>query len=226
MENDNIKQNESKESRELALHYMATLVDVARESFLILDRDLRVISANPTFYKAFQVSSKETENQLLYELGNGQWNIPELRKLMEEILPRKKVVKDYEVKHVFETIGEKIMLLNARQIDTVQLIILAIEDVTIKEDLVEKLAKYTKGLEAQVAERTAELAKRIKELELVNRSMVGRELKMVELKKEIEDLKEKVNNGSPRSSSGGAGNGKNGNGSGNGKNGNGNHKSR
>jgi len=224
MENDNIKQNESKESRELALHYMTTLVDVARESFLILDHDLRVISANPIFYKVFQVSPKETENQFLYKLGNGQWDIPELRKLMGEILPRKKVVKDHEVKHVFEAIGEKIMRLNARQIDSVQLIILAIEDITIKEELAEKLAKYTKGLEAQVAERTAELAKRIKELELVNRSMVGRELKMVELKKEIEDLKKKVNNGSPRSSSGGAGNGKNG--SGNGKNGNGNHKSR
>jgi len=63
--------------------------------------------------------NRTTEGKLLYELGNGQWNIPELRKLLEEILPSKKVVKDYKVEHVFQTIGEKTMLLNAKQIDTV-----------------------------------------------------------------------------------------------------------
>ena len=104
------------------------------------------------------------------------------------------------------------MLLNARQIDTVKLIILAIEDITDKENLKEKLAEYTKGLENKIAERTKELADKIKELELTNRSMVGRELKMVELKKEIVDLKKRVKNGN------GNGNHKNGNG------GNGNHK--
>ena len=192
MKNNKITQNELKESKELALHYMKTLVDVARESFLILDSDLRVISANPTFYQVFRVSPKETEHVFLYELGNGQWNIPELKKLLEEILPKKKVVKDYEVKHVFETIGEKTMLLNAKQVDAVQLIILAIEDISVSKELREKLANYTKGLEVTIAKRTAELADRVKELESVNKSMVGRELKMVELKKEIEDLKKKA----------------------------------
>ncbi len=195
MEDNKVKGNGFKKSKELALHYMETIVAVARESFLILDSNLRVISANPTFYQVFRVSSKETENKLLYELGNGQWNIPELRRLLEEILPKKKGVKDYEVKHNFQTIGRKTMLLNGRQIDTVQLIILAIEDITIREELEEKLAKYTKGLEAQVASRTAELADRIKELEVANKSMIGRELKMVELKKEIEALKKRNKNG-------------------------------
>ncbi|MFA5877163.1 MAG: hypothetical protein WC880_02240 [Candidatus Paceibacterota bacterium] len=65
----------SKESQELALHYMKTLVEVARESFLILDSNLRVVSANPTFYQNFQVSPEQTENVLLYELGNGQWTM-------------------------------------------------------------------------------------------------------------------------------------------------------
>ena len=119
-------------------------------------------------------------------------------------------MKNYEVTHVFETIGKKTVLLNARQIDTVQLIILAIEDITDRKNLEEKLAKHTKGLEIKVAERTMELADRVKELEMINKSMVGRELKMIELKKEIENLKKLVKNG----------NGKNGNG----KNHNGNDK--
>ena len=218
-----MENNKLKNSREQALHYIKTLVDVARESFLILDANFRVLEANPVFYETFQVLQEKTMNAFLYDLGNGQWNIPELKKLLEEILPNKKIVKDYEVKHVFEAIGEKTMLLNARQIDAVQLIILAIEDITVKEELEKKLATYAKELEHKIAERTAELADKIKELKLINKSMVGREIKMVELKKEIENLKKRVKNG----------NGKNGNGfiklftggrNGNGKNGNGNHK--
>lgn len=185
----NNEESGTNESKKTALHYMQTLVEVARESFLILDADLRVISANPVFYQNFKVLPEQTENVLLYELGNGQWNIPELKNLMEQILPDKKTVKDYEVTHVFETIGEKTIVLNARQIDTVQLIILAMEDITVRKELEDKLAEHTKGLEIQVAERTAELEKRVKELEGLNKTMVGRELKMVELKKEIGALK-------------------------------------
>lgn len=214
MENNKIKKNELKESKELALHYMQTLVDVARESFLILDHDLRVISANPTFYEVFQVFPKETEGRLLYDLGNKQWNIPELKKLLEEILPYKKIVKDYEVTHNFESIGEKTMRLNSRQIDQVQLIILAIEDVTKEENLGKKLAEYAKGLETKITDRTRELADKVKDLELINKSMIGRELKMVELKEEIERLKKQIKNGNGKN---GNGNGKNGNS----KNGNG-----
>ncbi len=204
MKNDK-KQNTQKESKDLALHYMKTLVDVARESFLILDADLRVVEANPTFYSNFKVTPKETENVLLFKLGNGQWDILELKHLLKEILPDKKDVRDYEVTHVFEKIGEKTILLNAKQIDSVQLIILAMEDVTEKKDLSLKLSDYTKGLEAKVTERTKDLSDRIKELEILNKTMVGRELRMVELKKEIEYLNKLKKNG-------------------NSKNGNGNHK--
>jgi hypothetical protein len=167
------------ESREIALHYMKTLVEVARESFLILDSELRVVLANPTFY---------TENVFLYELGNGQWDIPVLRSLLEEILPLKKVVKDFEVTHTFQKIGAKTILLNARQIDidTAHMIVLAMEDITIRKDLEQKLADYTTGLEETVAKRTGEIAERVQELELLNKVMVGRELKMIELKQELE----------------------------------------
>jgi hypothetical protein len=193
MKNKKIKKDKLIGSKEIALHYMKTLVDVARESFLILDSNLKVLSANPIFYDSFQVKPKQTENKLLYQLGNGQWDIPELKKLMEEILPKEKTVNNYEVTHVFEKIGKKTMLLNAGQIDSVQLIILAIEDISSRKELEEKLDEYMKGLEAKVVLRTEELTGRIKELESLNKTMVGRELKMVELKKEIENLKKLVN---------------------------------
>ena len=175
MNDDKVKRGEAKDSKELALHYMKTLAEVARESLLILSSDLRVISANPMFYENFQVSPGETETRLLYELGNGQWDIPELKKLMEDILPSKKVVKNYEVTHLFQKIGQKTILLNARQIDSVQLIILAMEDITTRKELEEKLAKNVKELASKVEERTAELSSRIQELETLNKSMIGRE---------------------------------------------------
>lgn len=192
MGNDRSEQGEIKE---LALRNMEVLVSVARESFLILDSEMRVLMANPTFYKTFQVTPEQTESRLLYELGDGQWRIPELERLMEEILPEKKAVRDYSVTHRFQTIGERTMLLNARQIDSVQLVILAIEDITSRKKLEDKLVEYTKELEKKVSERTAELAEQVTRLELTNKTMVGRELKMVELKKEIKKLKERAKNG-------------------------------
>lgn len=205
MKNEKIKQDNLEKSKQIALHYMATLVDVARESFLILDAKLRVISANPTFYQDFQVLPKQTENRFIYELGNNQWDVPELRKLLEEVLPKKKVVRNYEVTHIFESIGQKTILLNARQIDSVQLIILAMEDITLRKELEKKVAEHAKELELKVIERTTELADQVKKLESMNKNMVGRELKMIELKKENESLRKKVKND-------------------NGKNDNGNHK--
>lgn len=183
-----IPNEHSKEAQKLALHYMKTLVEVARESFLILDSDLRVVCANPTFYENFKVSPKQTENVFLYELGNGQWNIPTLKSLLEEILPQKKVVKDYEVTHTFQKIGEKTICLNARQIDIddAHMIVLAMEDITVRKELEQTLAKYTTELEIKVLERTREIEERVKELETLNKVMVGRELKMIELKKKLE----------------------------------------
>jgi nitrogen-specific signal transduction histidine kinase len=181
-------------TQQLALHYMETLVDVAREPLLILDRTLRVVSANPTFYQVFQVSQPQTEGKFVYELGNGQWDIPELRKLLEQVLPNRKKVTDYEVTHMFQNIGAKTILLNAKQIDAIELIILAMEDITERRALERKLEDYTKSLEIKVAERTAELADQVAELQSLNKTMVGRELKMVELKKEIEELRKQRNN--------------------------------
>jgi nitrogen-specific signal transduction histidine kinase len=181
--------NKTISDKEMVAHYLVTFADTAREPFLILGNDLKIVGANASFYKNFQVTKEQTENQYIYDLGDGQWNIPELRKLLEDILPQKKVFNDFEVTHKFPNIGLKIMLLNARQLDTTQQILLAIEDITVKKAVEKKLADYTKDLEKGVAEKTEELKIRIDELSKLNKLMVGRELKMVELKNEIERLK-------------------------------------
>lgn len=112
-------------------HELAELiVDTIREGLLVLDFDLRVKAANESFYLTFDVSQENTIGTLIYELGNGQWNIPALRTLLEEVLPNNKAFRNYEVSHDFEQIGRRVMVLNARQLDDHQLILVAIDDVT------------------------------------------------------------------------------------------------
>lgn len=110
------------------------IIDTLRQPFLVLDSNLRVITGNRSFYQAFGVEKKQTEGRFVYELGDGQWNIPKLRELLEEILPQNHVFDDFEVEHEFEGIGQKVMLLNARRVrksgDNSELILLAIEDIT------------------------------------------------------------------------------------------------
>jgi len=178
--------------KEFVLHYLKTFSDTAREPFLILDPDLRIVGANRSFYQTFHVKEKQTEKKLIFEIGNRQWDIPELRKLLEMILVHKTVFNDFEVSHKFPKIGLKAMLLNARQLDETHYILLAIEDVTLRKAIETKLANYTKNLESGVARKTSELKARIDELARLNKLMVGRELKMIELKKEIARLKKNV----------------------------------
>jgi PAS domain S-box-containing protein len=106
------------------------LVDAVRDPLVVLGWDLRVRSANQPFYDTFRVKREETEGRLIYELGNGQWDIPRLRHLLEDVLPDNNAFDDYEVEHDFPEIGRKVMLLNARRLDHLDLILLAIEDVT------------------------------------------------------------------------------------------------
>ena len=181
--------------KDVAMYYIHVVSDTVREAFVILDDDLRVVVANSVFYKTFHTAKEQTENKLIYDLGNKQWDIPKLRELLENILPTKKVFYNFEVSHEFPEIGFKIMLLNARKLDATQQVVLAIEDITVRKELEKKLAEYTEGLEVKVAGRTKELNEKIAELERANKNMVGRELKMVELKKEIEKLKKNHKNG-------------------------------
>ena len=108
------------------------VVDASRDALLVLGWDLRVKTANATFYSQFEVERDEVEGRLVYELGNGQWNIPKLRELLEEVLPENNAFDDFEVEHDFAAIGRRVMLLNARKIDHLQLILLAIEDISAR----------------------------------------------------------------------------------------------
>src|SRR5687767_7455842 len=101
---------------------------------LVLDADLRVKEANESFYKHFRVSRPQTENCLVYELGNGQWNIPKLRTFLEEVLPRHSFFKDFEVTHQFESIGQRTVLVSGRQVAHLQSILLFIDDITERVD--------------------------------------------------------------------------------------------
>jgi PAS domain S-box-containing protein len=101
---------------------------------LVLDAKLRVQTANESFCKCFKISSRQTLNRRVYELGNGQWNIPKLRTLLEEVLPRKRFFKDFEVTHDFERIGPRTLLLSGRQVDHLQRILLFIEDITERRE--------------------------------------------------------------------------------------------
>ncbi|MGA7221022.1 MAG: chemotaxis protein CheB [Candidatus Sulfotelmatobacter sp.] len=115
--------------------YADTIVESAREPILVLNSGLQVTLANPAFYRTFNVSREETEGRLIYELGNGQWNIPQLRDLLEEIIPARSRVDDFEMSHEFPHIGERAMVLNARRVELHPghpFILLAIEDVTEK----------------------------------------------------------------------------------------------
>lgn len=112
--------------------YADAIVETAREPLLVLDKNLRIIRANAAFYTCFKLKPAEAENCLFYELDNRQWDVPALRKVLEEILPKDNSFKDYEVTSVFPAIGEKTMLLNGRHLawEERPLILLAIEDIT------------------------------------------------------------------------------------------------
>jgi signal transduction histidine kinase/CheY-like chemotaxis protein len=144
--------------------YAQDVVDTVREPLLILDSTLRVHSANRAFYQTFHVTADETENRLIYELGNGQWDIPALRTLLEDIVPMSSVFSDFELAHDFPFIGRRTMLLNARKLrqgSHRELLVLAMEDVTERRRAEGEVAK---------AKEAAETANRTKSLFLANMS--------------------------------------------------------
>jgi len=154
--------------------YIKTVVDVLREPVLILDKDFKVLAANEAFYNLFQVEQSDTEGKIIYKLGNGQWNIPALRKLLENILPNNTFFKGFEVDHNFPLIGRRTIILNARHIHSKDkttselfppIIMIAMEDVSEIMAIANKLAQYTTQLENTLSTRTHKLEGKIATLE-------------------------------------------------------------
>jgi hypothetical protein len=119
--------------------YMRTVVDMLHEPFVILDKELRIIAANECFYQKFKMTTMQTEGKLLYNLGHKEWDIPELRELLEIILPKDTFFKGFELVQDFANLGQKVLLLNAREIHLNQkqnqlkperIILLAMQDIT------------------------------------------------------------------------------------------------
>jgi len=166
---------------EMLLRYTNSIIATLREPFLVLDENLRIIFTNQSFCTIFKVAEKDTIGQLLPDFCNHQWDIPILLLLLKEILQNNKVVRDFEVKHAFEHIGERSMLLNACQVrvpkkvarmigaevkkEEENLILLAIEDVTGRKKVEENIKEITMGLEKTVSRRTMELSAALKEME-------------------------------------------------------------
>jgi signal transduction histidine kinase len=142
---------ETKESLLETIAYTQSIVDTVREPLLILDCDLRVVTASRQFYQTFHVTADETLGQFIYDLGNKQWDIPALRALLEEILPEHSKFDDFEVAHEFPDIGLKVMLLNARKLwrseNSMEHVLLAIEDITERKRLTDALIRSNEDLQ-------------------------------------------------------------------------------
>jgi len=159
-----------------------SIVDTVREPVIVLDNGLRVIAASRSFYSAFEVSPEETQGKLLYALGDGQWDIPRLRLLLEKIIPEHGVMEDYEVEHEFPTLGHRTMRLNARQVfyegGAGATILLGIEDVTerrILELQKDELLKKKDMLLDEIQHRIANSLQIIAGIILMKANLVGSE---------------------------------------------------
>jgi PAS domain S-box-containing protein len=146
-----MKELEIEDALECARH----IIDTVRGPLIIMNENLKVVSASRSFCQVFKVKPEETEGQFIYDLGNHQWDIPRLREFLEDILPETTSFDSFEVEHDFPNIGKRVMLLNGRRIylqtNRAKLILLAIEDITER--------KKIKELEAKIKELKADLGR-------------------------------------------------------------------
>lgn len=160
-----------------AYDYSKAVFTTIHEPMIVLDKNLRVKSANETFYKLFKVKEEDTEEVLLYDLGNKQWNIPGLKVLLEDILPKNTHFHDFEITHSFPLIGTKTMLLNARRIIQKtyreELILLAISDITEKKLFEDELIEAKEAAENAAKSKQQFLSNMSHEIRTPSNSILG-----------------------------------------------------
>ncbi|MDZ7698114.1 MAG: PAS domain-containing protein [Deltaproteobacteria bacterium] len=125
---------QARESEQKLLAFSESVVDAVRGPLVVLDGNLEVVSANRSFYRVFQIEPETTVGRRLYDLAGGEWDIPDLRRLLEQLLAQNRAFDDFRLTHDFEGIGPRTLLLNARRIPPppgqADLILLAMEDIT------------------------------------------------------------------------------------------------
>ncbi len=140
----------SLEEAQRARDYANAIVETVRQPLVVLDSGFRVVTANHSFYDTFQISPDQAEKREIFGLAGGAWDIRDLRKLLEQVLPRNTRLNDFKLDHVFPKIGRRILLLNARRLEwpraTSGMILLAMEDVTDMESTTEALQESRERL--------------------------------------------------------------------------------
>ncbi|MFZ2887033.1 MAG: histidine kinase dimerization/phosphoacceptor domain -containing protein [Minisyncoccia bacterium] len=176
-------------------HFLTrAIIDTIREPLLVLDSDLRVLVASPSFYTAFKVLPSDTTGKLVYELGSGQWNIPELRGLLKGVIPEHATVDAFEVVHDFPTIGKRTMLLSSREIrydNGQKKSLVTIYDITDRRELEaqkEKLSRQKDLLLKEMRHRVANSLQLIASILLIKAGIVESE----DTRKHLEDAHERI----------------------------------
>jgi two-component sensor histidine kinase len=171
------------------------IVDTIREPLLVLDQDLRVVTANRAFYQAFRMKRRDVHRRPVYGLGDGQWDIPELRLLLEGVAPQHAAMEAYEVERDFPVIGRRSMLLNAREVlfqkSSRKLILLAIEDVTDRRAAEREIANLLQQKETLLQEMQHRIANSLQIIASIL-SLKARAVKSDEARLHLENARQRV----------------------------------
>jgi PAS domain S-box-containing protein len=161
---DLTQRKQMEEALQDAKEYAESIVYTIPDSLVVLEADLRVRTANDTFYATFQIEREAMEGRRIYEVANGQWDIPQIHTLFEDLLPSNEVINGYEVEHTFDGIGHRTQLFNTRRLEHAQLILLTITDITKRKAAEEAVRQLNASLEVQVEERTQEVRSLVTQL--------------------------------------------------------------